>query len=144
MAALPFCHLRLKSPKPDGRYPVQLQRLGDHVRKRRLDLGLLQKETAARLGADPTTINNWEAGKSEPQLCFVPRILAFLGYDPRPAGASFGDRLRLARTARGFSIRSLADLLGVDASTVWSWEKGRHRPVARLHRRLDELLGPLY
>jgi DNA-binding XRE family transcriptional regulator len=89
MAALPFCHLQLRTPKPDGRYPIQLQRLGDHIRKRRLDLGLLQKEVAARLGADPTTVNNWETGKSEPRLWFVPRILAFRA-SPLPLGTSAG------------------------------------------------------
>jgi DNA-binding XRE family transcriptional regulator len=68
MAALPFYHLRLRTPKPDDRYPIQLQRLGDHIRKRRLDLGLLQKQVAVRLGADPKTINNWEMGKFEPTL----------------------------------------------------------------------------
>ncbi len=143
MAALPFCHLRLKAKKPDGRYPVQLQQLGDHVRKRRLDLGLLQREVGDRLGADTKTINNWEMGRAEPQLRFIPCILAFLGYDPRPAAATFGERLRRERTARGLSIRSLAKLLGVNETTVWKWEEGRHRPISRLRRRLDELLGPL-
>jgi len=143
MAALPFCHLNLKSPKPDGRYPSHLQRLGDHIRKRRLDLSLLQKEIAARLGADPTTVNNWETGKSEPRLWFVPRILAFLGYDPRSTGAGFGERLRRARTARGLSIQALSHLLRVDTTTVWKWEEGRHQPIARLRRRLKEMFGPL-
>jgi hypothetical protein len=31
------------------------------------------------LDADPKTANNWETEKSEPQLRFIPRILAFLG-----------------------------------------------------------------
>ena len=93
-AALPFCHLHFKTPKPDGRYPVQLQRLGDHLRKRRLELGLFQKEVGTRLGADPKTVNNWEMGRSEPRLRFIPRIPAFLGYDPRPSGESFGQELR--------------------------------------------------
>jgi transcriptional regulator with XRE-family HTH domain len=83
MAALPFCHLRLKTPKPDGRYPAQLQRLGGRIRKRRLDLGLLQKEIGDRLGADTRTVNDWEIGRARPGLRFVPRILTFLGYDPR-------------------------------------------------------------
>src|ERR1700693_3827521 len=43
MAALPFCHLRLRTSKPDPRYPTQLERLGDHVRKRRLDLWLRKR-----------------------------------------------------------------------------------------------------
>ena len=88
--ALPFCHHWLRSSKPDQRYPVQFQRLGDHLRKLQLDLGLFQKEAVARLGADSKTVNNWETGKSEPRLCFVPPVIAFLGCGPRPEEATFG------------------------------------------------------
>jgi transcriptional regulator with XRE-family HTH domain len=136
LAALPFCHLNLKSPKPDGRYPIQLQRLGDHVRKRRLDLGLLQRDLARQLGADPKTILNWEKGRSEPRLRFLPLILAFLGEDPRPVPPTFGERLRRAREARGLSIAGLAHQLGVDRTTVWSWEKGRHQPAKAFRERV--------
>ncbi len=104
---------------------------------------LLQKEIAVRLGADPKAINNWETGRSEPRLHFIPGILVFLGYDPLPARKGFGDRLRLVRTARGLSIRSLSELLGVDASTVWGWGAGRHVPVEGSRARLRAILIPL-
>ena len=60
--ALPFCHVRLKSPKPhpNSRYPKELNTLGDHLRKRRLDLDLVQKDVNRILGVDKTTITNWE------------------------------------------------------------------------------------
>ena len=138
---MPFCHLKIKVPKLDRRYPIQLQTLGDHIRKKRLDLGLLQKEVAGQLGADTASVHHWETGRHEPRLSFIPRILAFLGYDPRPAETSFGRRLWRARTARGLSIQGLAGLLGIDTSTVWKWEDERHRPIARLRRRLDQFFG---
>jgi transcriptional regulator with XRE-family HTH domain len=106
-------------------------------------ISLLQKGLASCLGADSKTVNNWETGKSEPRLWFIPGILSFLGYDPRPVAMSFGERLRMARTARGLSIQALAGLLGADAATVWKCEKGRHRPIARLLRRLEETFGSL-
>ena len=58
------------------------------MKKRRMDLGLIQREVARQIGADPWTIANWEKGKTEPVARFIPHILAFLGYDPRtdPAG----------------------------------------------------------
>lgn len=87
-------HLNLKSPKPDGRYPAQLQRLGDHIRKRRLDLRPRQRDLAWRLGADPATVINWEKGRTEPRLQFLPAIIDFLGADPRPVPKAFGNRLR--------------------------------------------------
>jgi DNA-binding XRE family transcriptional regulator len=55
------------------------------VKKRRLDLGLLQKEVAEKIGPDPWTIANWEKGKTEPGARIIPAIIGFLGYDPRPA-----------------------------------------------------------
>ena len=32
-----------------------------------------------------STIWNWEANRSSPQLRFIPRIIAFLGYNPHDA-----------------------------------------------------------
>jgi DNA-binding XRE family transcriptional regulator len=53
------------------------------MKKRRVDLGLFQREVASQIGADPWTIANWEKGKTKPAVRFIPHILAFLGYDPR-------------------------------------------------------------
>ena len=46
--ALPFCKIELKAPKPlyPIGYPQILKTLGDHIRKKRLDLGLLQRDVA--------------------------------------------------------------------------------------------------
>jgi DNA-binding XRE family transcriptional regulator len=48
-----------------------------------MDLGIFQREAASQIGADPWTIANWEKGKTKPAVRFIPRILTFLGYDPR-------------------------------------------------------------
>ena len=53
------------------------------MKKLRLDLGLLQRDVAGRIGVSAWTIANWEKGKTEPAVRFIPHILAFLGYDPR-------------------------------------------------------------
>ncbi len=67
--ALPFCHATLKSKKPnDSAYPVALKTIGDHVRARRLDLGLYQKDLARRLGVTTNTITNWEKNHFNPDL----------------------------------------------------------------------------
>ena len=84
--ALPFCHVQLIAWKPlPPAYPRELKTLGDHLRKRRLDLGLLQKQVADRLEVNAMTICNWETNRTSPQLRFVPRILSFLGYNPNPS-----------------------------------------------------------
>lgn len=78
---LPYVSIRLvaKLPPPPG-YPKELKTLGNHLRKKRLDLGLSQKETAVRLGVSVNTLHNWENSRTSPQPRFVSRIHDFLGY----------------------------------------------------------------
>ena len=65
-----------------------------------------------------------------------------------PEYAEIGDRLRVARAARGLSLRSLADRLGVSPSLISQVERGLAKPsvntlyaMARaLEVSLDELL----
>jgi hypothetical protein len=49
--------LRPKTP-PKG-YPINPQVIGEHIRKRRLDLGLLQIEVALQISVTESTVWNW-------------------------------------------------------------------------------------
>lgn len=120
MVALPFCHVQLTAPKPlPAAYPRQLETLGDHLRKRRLDLGLLQREVADRLGVNAMTICNWETNRTSPQLRFIPRIVAFLGYCPYyPQSNPPGKRILANRRLLGLSQKQLAHHLGIDPGTL--------------------------
>jgi len=112
---LPFCHIQLTDRKPlPPAYPRQLNTLGDHLRKRRLDLGLLQREAADKLGVDATTICNWETNRTSPQLRFIPEILTFLGYIPYDTqSGTLGKRIGACRRLLGLSQKELARRLGV-------------------------------
>jgi transcriptional regulator with XRE-family HTH domain len=132
MAALPFCHFEIRFPKPKPTaYPRTISTLGDHVRTRRLDLKLLQKQVADRIGVDEATITNWERNASSPSIRYIPAILRFLGYDPQPPADSIPGRLAAARRALGLSQRKLAEKLGVDPATLQGWEAGRHQPTGK-------------
>lgn len=121
--ALPFCGLTLTAPlPPDPAYPTEFVTVGNHVRKRRLDLGLLQKEVAAEIGVDTSSVYNWENGRTEPEFRHLPAIIRFLGYDPTPEGKTLGQRVRRSRRALGMSQKKLARVLDVDPSTVRSIE----------------------
>jgi hypothetical protein len=37
-----------------------------------------------RLSIDEWTVHNWEIGRAQPALRYVPRLIDFLGYDPFP------------------------------------------------------------
>jgi DNA-binding XRE family transcriptional regulator len=81
--ALPFCHLLLKARKPkNSAYLTEVRTLGDHVRLRRLEMGLTQPQLAALLGVDKMTINNWETVRQTPSLRLTPLLIELLGCVP--------------------------------------------------------------
>jgi len=140
VALLRLVPLRLKAPKPKES-DFQPQTQGEHIRKRRLALGLNKKQAAAQLGVTSATITHWESEKTHPQIDEIPAILRFLGYDPFPAPETIPERLLAKRRARGWSIREAARHLGVDPTTWGDWERGRV-VLYRSHRALlAQLLG---
>ena len=52
----------------------------------------------------------------------------------------FGRRIRLRRQALGMTQEDLAERVGVDPSSVISWEKQRHKP-ARWQGKIEAVLG---
>ena len=60
----------------------ELKRLGDHIRKRRLELGLFQREVAQRIRVTQGTVYRWEVNETTPPIRSLPRIIEFLRYDP--------------------------------------------------------------
>jgi transcriptional regulator with XRE-family HTH domain len=131
--ASPFCHFSLTGSRPkSSAYPPELKTIGDHIRKRRLDLGLFQKDVAKIVGVDETTVFNWEHADMIPRLTAIPKIIEFLGYNPLITGETFGERLRLQRVTLGLTQKEVAQKMGIDPSTLASWERGEHRPILRL------------
>ncbi len=57
--------------------------IGEHLKKRRLDLGLDQQQVADRMGVIWNSVSNWERGIYRPSKRAMPNLIAFLGYDPR-------------------------------------------------------------
>jgi transcriptional regulator with XRE-family HTH domain len=140
--ALPFCDVTFKAPQViDPQYPRELRSIGDHVRKTRLDRGLLQKQVAAQIGVDLATVRNWERGTSVPTLRVLPRVIDFLGHDPRVSGTTFAEQLRRTRTAQGLSLVEFTQAVDVDPSTLAGWELGQHRPSGRNIERILTLVG---
>ena len=118
--------------------------MGEHLKRRRLDLKLLQRQVAEAIGCSKASLLNWERGRAEPELRFMPAIIRFLGYDPAAPDPtlSIGERLRAARRARGLSQEALARLLGIDPTTVRDWEERgeQGRPARRVMRAVGEFL----
>lgn len=80
--------MRLQAQKPPlAAYPTELRTLGAQLRKRRLDLGLRQKDVARVLGVDEATVYNWERHRTAPASRFFPNIFTFLTSLEKPTGA---------------------------------------------------------
>jgi len=139
--ALPFCTARLTALWKPAEYPKEFRHLGDHIRAKRLDLGLQIKQLARQLGTDEGSVAAWEDGSRRPSLRKLPKVLEFLKYDPRTPSKTIGERLRQYRTARGVSHRELARAIGVDPSTVNSWERGEHKPSRKCLRMLAKVIS---
>lgn len=73
----------------------------------------------------------------------LPKVVAFLGYDPRQETGELGDRIRMQRERQGLSRVALADKLGLNASTVSAWERGRVRSrlFPKVRRRFEAFLA---
>jgi hypothetical protein len=65
-------------------YPQVLATIGDHLRKRRLELGLLQWEVAERLHVNPGTVSNWGTESNETRPNLRARLIDLIGSDPSP------------------------------------------------------------
>jgi transcriptional regulator with XRE-family HTH domain len=144
VALLP-CHPQ-RTKTASKSLPPALCTIGDHLRRRRLDLGLLQREVAERFGANQCSVTNWELGRTKPALRFLPAIVRFLGYVPFPPGETLAERLTTARKARGLSATLPPECWGwirarsgggrvTDASrAAASWRESGHSSISLLDR----------
>ena len=107
-----------------------------------MDLKLLQKDIAQMLSVTEDSIVNWENNRSLPQVQFYPKIINFLSYLPFEIDkSSFSGRLKAYRYLNGLSQYQLGKIVGVDESTVCSWELGENQPLKRWLIKLNTLFN---
>lgn len=116
--------------------------IGEHLKKRRLGLKLLQKDLASILGVTEDCITNWENNRNEPQISYHPKVISFLGYNPFPVeNETMGGRVRAYRIIHGLTQEDLAVIVGVNESTIFHWERGTNTPHPRKMKLLEEILN---
>jgi transcriptional regulator with XRE-family HTH domain len=126
---VPFCRntpltLNAQKPKDYSETPVSL---GEHLKKRRRELGLLQREVAVRMGIGTDTYANWEKGKTEPVASQFRPVVAFLGYDPTPTPSTLAARLQAKRRTLGVTFSQVARYLGWNTGTLARYLNGTWR-----------------
>jgi DNA-binding XRE family transcriptional regulator len=116
--------------------------IGLHIKKKRLDLKLLQKDVALMVGVTEESIMHWETNRYPPQLQFYPGIIKFLEYNPFAVETeTLGGKVKNYRFLNGISHKKMGKLVGVDGATISTWETGKHEPQGANLTRLSELLS---
>ena len=115
--------------------------IGQHIRKRRLDLKLLQREVADMIGVSEDCMTNWENGRSVPQIQYMPKLIQFLGYNPLEfEDDTLAGRIKNYRIGYGLSHKKLGQLVGVNASTICAWEHGTSPPTGANLKAMEKIL----
>ncbi|WP_332882192.1 helix-turn-helix transcriptional regulator [Geothermobacter hydrogeniphilus] len=104
--------------------------IGDHLRRRRIELGLYQKDVAAKLSVTTPTVWNWE-NRGSVDLRFIPRVIEFLGYNPIPQPEDLLGKLAWYKQVNGLSLEQLGVEMERDPEQLADWLSGRHKPCRR-------------
>jgi transcriptional regulator with XRE-family HTH domain len=112
--------------------------LGEQIRKRRLELNLLQREVAELIGVAVDSVLNWELNRTSPRLRYLPNVISFLGFNPKPANPeTLADKVLEYRKAHGMSQQELAIQIGIDPSTLSRIERGIGRCFGSILRKVS-------
>lgn len=116
---------------PKG-YPSKLDTIGEHIRKKRIDMGLLQQDVAKTIGVCKQTIGYWERGIFNPEIIHIPNIIEFLGYIPFECNYNDPiERLKHFKLINGMSYERLGKVMGRDPEQLTDWLSGKIRPCKR-------------
>lgn len=140
----------------------QPKTLGQHLRRRRAELKLYQRQAIDILHVSMVTLSKWERDHTYPTWDYHARIIEYLRYDvfkmtgPRdpysnePSGVAFfaagaqkkiGHRIRRKRLERKLTATNCAQLLGVAVRTLRDWEAGTHQPLKRYAECIKKFLA---
>lgn len=122
-------------------YPENPVSIGDHIRKKRIELKLHQKDVAKICGVTEDSITNWEKNRSKPKIQFLPHIIKFLGYAPFEVDmTTYQGKLKAYRYKNGLTHAQIGKIFDFNASTIGAWENGKHAPMKNELKKLQQLL----
>jgi transcriptional regulator with XRE-family HTH domain len=115
--------------------------LGQHLKKRRKELGLLQREAAERMGVSTDTVVNWEKDNTKPVAAQFRPVVAFLGYDPTPKAQTLAERVEAKQRSLGASLAQVARHFGWDPGSLRRYLDGTWRISPDRRGALEAFLG---
>jgi DNA-binding XRE family transcriptional regulator len=121
---------------PRGYYPITyflsiekrakisklLTEMAKNIKRRRLELGLYQRQVADIIGVREGTIPNWEHGV-EPELIHMPAIIRFFGYNPLPTPPVDDplEQLRHFKISNGMDFIRLGEAMSKNHEQLADW-----------------------
>ncbi len=127
----------LTCPQP-SEIPQNPKTWGDHIRKRRIETGLFQKEVAPIWGVDECSVYNWENNRGNPGLKHIPKTIEFLGYIPELFTVeTLGEKLKRYRKLLGINQDNFARQLGIDPTTLSRLERDENKPSGKIKKRIE-------
>ncbi len=141
--------LILPEMSPKG-YPKVPTRIGEHIRKARMDRNLTQLAVSTIFRVSEQTILHWEKDLTEPELVHIPKIIEFLGYMPfeRPPIEDVVRNLDFYKKVNGLSYERLAKVMNRHPEQLTDWISGRIKPSQKnlqlIAKFLDETVGSTY
>jgi len=115
--------------------------LGDHLRRRRLKLGLYQKDVAIQIGVTASTIWNWENGWSSIALGCMSKAIAFLGHNPISCPEDLIVSLACYKQVNGLPLEELGAEMSRDPEQLPDWLSGRHQPNRKNREAIEIFLS---
>jgi transcriptional regulator with XRE-family HTH domain len=129
--------VKAQKPRDYSRIPSTL---GEHLKKRRHELGLVQREVAAQMVVAVETLINWEKDWTKPVATQFRPVLDFLAYDPLPAPATLAERVQAKRRQLGVTFEQVARYLGWDPGSLTRYLNGKWRLTGSRANALDRFL----
>ena len=137
---MPYVPMRLKALKLKG-YPDNPTTLGEHLKKKRKELGLTRREAGIRMGASARTVFEIEYGRrSMPSMPIYSKVIAFIGYYPYPI-TTIGERLLMLRRKHGWTLKQAARVIGCNCEAWRHWEKDQPIRYSAHRMLVAKLLG---
>jgi len=140
---VPFSTREKTVPLPDKRpFPAELQHVGNHIKKARLERKIHIKNLLAEFEIDRETLRAWEHGLWKPFVRHYPKIIQFLGYYPfYHEIETLGGKIKKYRFEHGLTQGQFANLFNTDKCTVSFWETNRRMPLEKTVVILKKILG---
>jgi len=123
--------------RPAARLP-EPRTVGEHLYKRRLELGLSQSAAGAKVGVRRNAYRDYETDNWLPDHRTMPKVIRFLGFLPWPAEPDA--QLHICRRALGLAAIVFEQRFHVSRYRLCLWETGRAKIDERIMIQIVALI----